>query len=322
VANNIWSGKLSQLHIDAVRNSTDDFNPFHDPYKWRSVKGNPFTNPIALGFQLEALAAYYLELRRNQSREAEFITEHQLCFTNIQTSFAGVVYPEEVIQLEIRDTKERLDPSPQLSNRFIIRKGREPVLIGYQRESTQPSVTEQQVFSSLGDLAGVKDRSFIGGGSLFLKRKFMNNSNAKNFLLGSMVDQHYYFDELEGRVNYPGMFPVALISCALLEKAHQEDYDFYRNPMVYTSHEISIDRSLLAHLRSNDQLNLLVQGPEPLITEGGLGKSAIRQARYRCYGVVQNNELLFRASVNMALLRDVIGAVKDRSKLRETLPVM
>lgn len=196
----------------------------------------------------------------------------------------------------------------------MIRKGREPVLIGYQRESVKPLVTDQLDISSLGDLASVKDRSFLEEGGLFLKRKFMNNSNAKNFLLGSMVDQHYYFDELEGRVSYPGMFPVALISCALLEKAHGENYDFYLNPMVYTSHEISIDRSFLADLRSNDQLHLLVQGPEQLVTEGSLGMSAIPQIRYRCYGLVKNNELLFRASVNMALLRDVIGVVEDRTK--------
>ena len=162
-------------------------------------------------------------------------------------------------------------------------------------------------------MAVVKDRSFLEEGALFLKRKFMNNSNAKNFLIGSMVDQHYYFDELEGKVGYPGMFPVALVSCALLEKAHQENYDFYRDPMVYTNHEISIDRSLLSDLRSNDRLHLLVQGPESLVGENGLGKSAIPQVRYKCFGLVKNNDILFRAGVNMALLRDLIGAVGRRS---------
>ena len=49
---------FSQIHIDAARNASDDFNPFHDPYKWDAINNNPFGSTIVLGFQLEALAAY------------------------------------------------------------------------------------------------------------------------------------------------------------------------------------------------------------------------------------------------------------------------
>ncbi|MCB1874319.1 MAG: hypothetical protein H6964_16870 [Chromatiaceae bacterium] len=299
--------------MDAARNSTDDFNPFHDPYKWQRIKDNPFSGPIALGFQLEALAAHQIELHRNFTGEVELIAEHQLNFANYQVSFADVVNPGDEVEVDIRPTKKRLDSTPQLSNRLTIRKGRQPVLIGYQRESQTPLVLEHVDFSSLVGLERAADRSFIEEGTFFLKRKFMNNSNAKNFLIGSLVEQHYYFDELEDRVRYPGMFPVALVSCALLEKAHLENYDFYLNPMVYTSHEVSIERSLLSHLKSNDRLHLLVQGPDKLIGEKGLGKSSIPQVCYQCFGLVNSNDVLFRARVNMALLKDVVGAVGSRS---------
>ena len=83
--------------------------------------------------------------------------------------------------------------------------------------------------------------------------------------------------------------------------------------MVYTSHEVSIERSLLSHLKSNDRLHLLVQGPDKLIGEKGLGKSSIPQVCYQCFGLVNSNDVLFRARVNMALLKDVVGAVGSRS---------
>ncbi|MDH3561594.1 MAG: hypothetical protein OEN52_11645, partial [Gammaproteobacteria bacterium] len=45
-----------QIHIDAARNATDDFNPFHDPWKWDHIHGNPFGMPIVLGFQRDSSA--------------------------------------------------------------------------------------------------------------------------------------------------------------------------------------------------------------------------------------------------------------------------
>ena len=48
--------RLEQIHIDVVRNATDDFNPFHDPNRWQNIQENPFGGPIALGFQLVGLA--------------------------------------------------------------------------------------------------------------------------------------------------------------------------------------------------------------------------------------------------------------------------
>ena len=59
--------RFEQLHIDIARNSTDDFNPFHDPRRWQDIQGNPFGSPIALGFQLEFLVADLIERQRRAS---------------------------------------------------------------------------------------------------------------------------------------------------------------------------------------------------------------------------------------------------------------
>ena len=125
----------------------------------------------------------------------------------------------------------------------------------------------------------------------------MTNSNAKNFLTGSLAEQADYFDELADRVHYPEIFPCSLISCALLEKALSEAHDFERNPMVYTSHKISIDTHYLAQLRSNDALHLLVQRLEPHATEH----------HYDCLGVVGNDRLLFRAQIVLIPLEAILG---------------
>ncbi len=45
-----------QIYIDAARNATDGFNPFHDQKKWSRIHGNPFGMPIVLGFQRESTA--------------------------------------------------------------------------------------------------------------------------------------------------------------------------------------------------------------------------------------------------------------------------
>ncbi|MCB1759810.1 MAG: MaoC family dehydratase [Gammaproteobacteria bacterium] len=302
---------LTQLHIDAARNSTDDFNPFHDPYKWQRIRGNPFPGPIALGFQLEALAAHRLHLFRQHNGEQALIESHGLRFANYQLNFVDILAPGDSVQIEVRKTRKDLEAeNGMLSNRLLVRKGKRPVVVGYQRESQKPLALGDVELPDFGDLSSLQDRSWLMGDAIFMKRKYMNNSNAKNFLVGSMVDQHYYFDELEDRVRYPLIFPVALLSCALLEKAHTEGYDFYQAPMVYTHHDISIDRVLVDRLRSNDRLHLLVQGPEPITAEGGLGKSRIPQVRYRCYGLLADNETLFRALVSMARLEDVVATLR------------
>ena len=295
-----------QIHIDAARNATDDFNPFHDQKKWNRIHGNPFGMPIALGFQVEALIEYLVALFREQTGEHELIDQHQLHFSNFQFTFADVVRPGEPFHIEIKKTVNRISEAEQLVNRIAVKKQGGLVLLGFQRESTAPLCMPDADFSQLGNLDTAEDRSWIAQQRYFLKRKFMNTGHGKNFLAGSLVDQHYYFDEMEGRVQFPAMFPVALLSCALLEKAKQENYAFETNPVVYTSHLISVDRRVLQTLKSNDRLNLLVTVPETVPAGKGLGKKGFPQQLHRCFGLLSGNRILFRAEVVMAPLQAML----------------
>ena len=136
----------------------------------------------------------------------------------------------------------------------------------------------------------------------------MNTGNAKNFLSGSLADQSAYFDELEGRVRFPEIYPVGLISCALLERALKNHHDFANEPMVYTAHNISIDRELTKALRSNDVLHMLVN--ESTATRAGKDAAGVTQYQTHCYGVLQNGAILFRAEVTMMPLAAILKATQ------------
>jgi hypothetical protein len=125
----------------------------------------------------------------------------------------------------------------------------------------------------------------------------MNTGNAKNFAAGSLCDQGYYFDELEDRINFPDMFPASLLSCALLEMAMNEQHD----------------RRLARSLRSNDVLNVLVDGPEIIERKKGLGKSGVNKLSFNCFGVVQGQQVLYRAEVHMAPLHSILNRGKARA---------
>ena len=297
-----------QIHIDAARNATDDFNPFHDQKKWNRIHGNPFGMPIVLGFQIEVLIEYLVTLFREKTCEHALIDHHQLHFSNFQFSFADVVRPGEPFNIEIKKTVNRISHSGQLANRIVVKKPGGLVLLGFQRESTTPLCMPDADFSQLGELDTAEDRSWIAQHRYFLKRKFMNTGHGKNFLAGSLVDQHYYFDEMEERVQFPAMFPVALLSCALLEKAKQDHYAFETNPVVYTNHLISVDRRPLQTLKSNDRLNLLVTAPVTVPAGKGLGEKGFPQQLHRCFGLLAGNQILFRAEVIMAPLEAMLQA--------------
>jgi len=294
-----------QIHIDVARNATDDFNPFHDDKKWNRIRGNPFGMPIVLGFQIEVLIEYLVALFREQNGESALIDHHHLHFSNFQFSFADVVRPGEAFHVEIKKTVNRISESGQIANRIAVKKAEGLVLMGFQRESTVPLCMPDADFSQIGDIDSVEDRSWIAQHRYFLKRKFMSTGHGKNFLAGSLVDQHYYFDEMEERVQFPAMFPAALLSCALLEKAKQDNYAFETNPVVYTSHLISVDRRMLQTMKSNDRLNLLVTVAETVSAGKGLGHKGFPQQLHRCFGLLSGNRILFRAEVVMASLESM-----------------
>lgn len=298
---------FTQLHIDVARNATDDFNLFHDSKHWHKIKNNPFQGPITLGFQLESLFEGKLAAFRREAGEQALLIQHNLNFSNYQFSFANAIKAGQFVEVEIKPSQFKSDPSPMLSNRIMVKSDSNLALLGYKKETTEPLHLANPDFPEWGDLRRQADRSYLDSG-YFLKRKFMTTSNAKNFLCGSLRDQTEFFDELQDKVIFPEMFPCALLSSALLEKAQKKGHDFEKNPMVYTSHKISVDRKLLAELKSNDALHILIK-PAENSAEHDFGEPSATALDYECYGLVSNNALLFRALISLAPLELILQSL-------------
>ena len=60
-------------------------------------------------------------------------------------------------------------------------------------------------------------------------------------------------------------------------------------------------------LRSNDMLNILVEGPLTPPPPKGLGCASVDQQPYRCLGVLHGRQILFRANVQLAPLRSFLS---------------
>lgn len=301
-----------QIHVDAARNSSDDFNLFHDKNKWRRIRDNPFGGPIVLGFQLECLIEHQMLRRRRQHREDGLIAEHKLRFSNYQFTFADAVRPGEPVFIEIKNSQLGGGDNITLANRVVLKKEKGLVLIGYKKESQRPLFQPDIDLSRLPALRRLPDRCDIGDSGFFLKRKFMNTGNAKNFLSGSLAEQDDYFDELEGKAGFPEIFPVSLASCALLERARKAGHDFEREPMVYTSHKISVDREHLRNVKSNDVLHLLIRRAEAASGDKGLVRSAAANHLYHCLGIVGDATPLFRAEIAMTALEEIVKAARGK----------
>ncbi len=302
---------FNQIHIDVARNATDDFNLFHDSKKWSHINNNPFKGTIALGFQLESLIEHKVLLFRLLHNENALIKEKNLRFSNYQFSFANAVKPGQSVLVEIKGSQLKEEGSNTiLSNRVSVKSNGALALMGYKKESQSALFLPDPDIPQFDALGHHPDRSFLSGSAFFLKRKFINISNAKNFLCGSLVDQDDYFDELQYKAVFPEIFPCSLISCALLEKAQSEQHDFERNPMVYLSHKISIDRTLLGHLKSNDVLHILVRQISSEAENGGLGRNIDSLINYECYGLVKGNAILYRALISLAPLEKILKSLK------------
>ena len=286
---------FQQIHIDVARNATDDFNLFHDPHKWHEIKDNPFGGPIVLGFQLESFVENMIAHHRVQNNELKVIDKNKLRFSNYQFTFANAVKPEQQVNVDIKKSQiKEIDGEIVLSNRIVVKTDGQLALMGYKKESTQALFLADADFSNIGQLNSLSDRSYIPENGFFLKRKFMNTSNAKNFLCGSFADQSEYFDELNNTANFPEIFPCSMVSCALLEKALKNNHDFKKDPMVYTTHKISLDRYLLSKLKSNNALHILIK---ELPTE---------QNSYECYGLIHNNQILYRGIISLTSLQSIL----------------
>jgi hypothetical protein len=302
---------FEQIHIEVARNASDDFNLFHDKHKWLQITHNPFKGPIVLGFQLNALIEYQMRLYRKAHHEDKIIEENKLRYSNYQITFVNAVRPGRPIELNIRKTLIKTIPSLTLGNRISIKSDGKTVLLGFKKETQAALILPETDLSQLPDLNEIPDRTTVPNSPYFLKRKYLNNGNAKNFLSGSLAEQSDYFDELTHTANYPEIFPCSLTSGALLEKAQLENHNFKRNPMVYTSHEISVDRYCLRQLKNNDKLHYLVQ-QLPESSSHTLNNTQIMLRVYHCYGLTENRDILFRAVMSLAPLEEILSSLRSK----------
>ncbi|WFP52173.1 hypothetical protein PL263_09115 [Methylomonas sp. EFPC3] len=303
---------FEQIHIEVARNASDDFNLFHDKHKWLQITHNPFKGPIVLGFQLNTLIEHQMRLYREVQHEDQIIAEKQLRFSNYQITFVNALRPRQEMTLDIKKTLINTIPELTLTNRVAIKSLGKTILLGYKKETKSPLFLADVDLSSLPDLNGIADKTVVPGTDLFLKRKWMNNGNVKNFLSGSLAEQSDYFDELAHVAHYPEVYPCSLTSGALLEKAQLENHDFKRNPMVYTSHDISVDRVHLARVKNNDKLHILVkQLPES--KDNTLNQTNIMLRTYECFGVLEDGAILYRIKLNLVPLEEILKNLRGKA---------
>ncbi len=303
---------FDQIHIEVARNASYDFNLFHDKHKWLQINHNPFKGPIVLGYQLNTLIEYQMRLYREMHHENQIIAENKLRFSNYQITFVNALRPLTPFYLDIKKTLIKTIPNLTLGNRISIKTDKETILIGFKKETQKPLFLESAKFNRLPNLNVIADKTYIPGTDYFLKRFFLNNGNVKNFLSGSLAEQSDYFDELAHIAKYPEIFPCSLASGALLEKAQLENHDFKRNPMVYTSHEISVDRQILKSLKNDDKLYILVK-QHPESEENTLNQTDIMLRTYDCFGLLHNHKILFRVRMNLVPLEEILKSLsKDR----------
>ncbi|GAB6140918.1 hypothetical protein JCM14076_16470 [Methylosoma difficile] len=303
---------FEQIHIEVARNASDDFNLFHDKHKWLEITHNPFKGPIVLGFQLNTLIEYQMRLYREAHHEERIIAEKGLRFSNYQVIFVNALRPRQEISLDIKKTLINTIPNLTLTNRITIKSQGKTILLGYKKETQTPLFLADTDLSTLPDLNKLPDKSVVPETDFFLKRKWMHNGNVKNFLSGSLAEQSDYFDELTHYAHYPEVFPCSLTSGALLDKAQLENHDFKANPMVYTSHDISVDRLLASQVKNNDKLHILVkQLPES--KSNTLNNTDIQLRSYECYGLLENQEILFRIRLNLVPLEEIIKNLRSKN---------
>jgi len=299
---------FDQIHIEVARNASDDFNLFHDKHKWLQITHNPFKGPIVLGYQLNTLIEDQMRLYREAHHEVQIISENLLRYSNYQITFVNALKPSTPFYLEIKKTLIKTIPYLTLGNRIAVKSEGKTILLGFKKETQTPLFLQDTKFNNLPNLNLIPDKTFIPDTEFFLKRKILNNGNVKNFLSGSLVEQSNYFDELTHIANYPEIFPCSLASGALLEKAQLENHDFKRNPMVYTSHEISVDREHLKTLKNDDKLFILVK-QHPESEANTLNQTNIMLRTYDCFGLLDNNTVLFRVRMNLVPLDDILKSL-------------
>lgn len=290
--------QLNQMHIEAARNATDDFNLFHDKTRWDWINPNPFGGPIALGFQLACFVEHQVSKLRQSLDQRLQSQLHDLTYSNVELNFASVARPGDTLSLLPRVGKSRGEGKEfSYTNRFAVQANERKILLGHDKQANCPVVDLPKDLPDLANLVSQPDRTFIGNGDYFLKRKYMIVGNAKNFLLSAFVEQTEYIDEFIHKVDFPQSYPLALISSALLERARASQIDLVRDPMIYTQHKLSMNRKRLDKLRSNDVLNILVSLP--------IRDTSSDKVEHDCIGVLADQQVLFQARLQLMPLSAV-----------------
>ncbi len=285
---------LSQIHIEAARNSTDDFNLFHDKNRWNWVEKNPFHGPIALGFQLGCFIENRVKMFRQDVKEEYQVDDVVLPYSLYELTFAGVVKPGDELSVDIKGSRTSSKEGVQtLSNRVLLKANGKAVLLGFKRDSSHSPFEVPDFQFDPAKLRELQDRSFEETSGYFLKRKFMIVGNAKNFLTSAFAEQSEYIDEFANKVCFPDMYPLSLISSALLERAQALSHDLIKSPMIYASHKLCMNKTQLSNLRSNDSLNILIS---PEIKEQGADSAKISHLCV-CYG--NESTPLFIAKIHL-----------------------
>lgn len=294
--------QLTQFHIEAARNSTDDFNLFHDKKRWNWIHNNPFNDPIALGFQLGC----FIETQLQAMKEQEPIDTVAYPFSVFELTYAGVVRPGDKLHLDTKPGKHStLQGGRCYSHRLLLKANDKAVILGFKRSAEVNPITVNEVIPSDIDWGLRADRSFDQKSQCFIKRKYMIVGNAKNFLTSAFAEQSEYIDEFADKVCFPQMYPMSLLSSALLERAQAIGHDLIKNPMIYASHKLSIDQKQLAQLRSNDVLNIVVSPELEMVGSDS-------KVSHLCVGYVKENVPLFSAQIVLLPLSSLLDKSKEQ----------
>lgn len=298
---------MSQLHIDIARNSTDDFNLFHDKSRWHWLRGNFFDGPIALAFQLGCFIEYQCKLL-DMNADVEFDSE-RFKFSGYEFSFVNCVRPDDEVGLSVKRGKWSVGDGPSVyCRRLILKSNKRPAIVGFKKDGNQMMLALPDKLPPMHMLNALPDREFVPGTDYFLKRKYMIVGNAKNFLASAGAEQSLFIDEFADKVDFPEMYPLGLISSALLERAGFEDIDLISHPMIFASIKLCIDKQQLAELRSNDIINILV-GPDISddANEFGPESSKKKLVVQECVGFAKEDKPLFIAKVSLIPLNSLIN---------------
>ena len=167
--------------------------------KWLSnnTDSNPFANLAIPSFQLDAQIEGQIEIFPSTQDEREIIDQYNLRFSNYEFTIANTIKPDHAISIEIKPSHLKRSANTALSHGVCIKTTEGIALAGYKKESHSPLYLADAGLPPSADIERVSDRSYLPNTPFFLKRKFMNTSNAKSFLTGSLIEQADYFDELE-----------------------------------------------------------------------------------------------------------------------------